>query len=75
MERRGLGEALFEEINADIHSRDHRLKRGTIVDSSIIEALGSTKNNDGKRDPEMHQTKVGHPFLYVKCHFGYHTVR
>ena len=30
---------------------------GTIVDATIIAAPGSTKNKDGKRDPEMHQTK------------------
>ena len=32
---------------------------GTIVDASLIAAPKSTKNQEGKRDPEMHQTKKG----------------
>jgi transposase, IS5 family len=35
------------------------LKRGSIVDATIIAAPSSTKNNEGARDPEMHQTKKG----------------
>ena len=35
----------------------HRLKTGTIVDASIIDAPSSTKNRRGERDPEMHQTE------------------
>ena len=31
------------------------MRKGTIVDA----ALPSTKNKDGKRDPEMHQSKKG----------------
>lgn len=30
---------------------------GSIVDATIIAAPSSTKNKEGKRDPEMHQTK------------------
>ena len=44
LEKHGLGEGLFEEINAHLASRGHRLRRGTIVDASIIEAPSSTKN-------------------------------
>lgn len=33
--------------------------QGTIVDATLINAPSSTKNKDGKRDPEMHQTKKG----------------
>ena len=65
LERHGLGEALFGEINAHLASRGHRLKRGTIVDASIIDAPGSTKNQSGERDPEMHQAKKGNQW-----HFG-----
>lgn len=35
------------------------LKTGTIVDATIIAAPSSTKNKEGQRDPEMHQTKKG----------------
>ncbi len=30
------------------------LKRGSIVDATIIAAPSSTKNAEGERDPEMH---------------------
>ena len=39
LEKHGLGEALFEEINAHLASLGHRLERGTIVDASIITAF------------------------------------
>ena len=44
LEKHGLGEGLFEEINAHLASRGHRLRTGTIVDASIIDAPSSTKN-------------------------------
>ena len=48
---------MLEEINAHLESQGLRLREGTIVDASIIEAPSSTKNRAEKRDPEMHQTK------------------
>ena len=33
------------------------LKRGTIVDSTFIEAPSSTKNEKKERDPEAHSAK------------------
>ena len=59
LEQHGLGEGLFEEINAHLASRGHRLRTGTIVDASIIDAPSSTKNRRRARDPEMRQTKKG----------------
>ncbi|CDH69336.1 transposase [Pseudomonas aeruginosa] len=38
------------------------LRQGTIVDATLINAPSSTKNKDGKRDPEMHQTKKGNQY-------------
>lgn len=35
------------------------LKEGTIVDATLIAAPPSTKNREGKRDPDMHQSKKG----------------
>ena len=35
LERHGLGEGLFGEINAHLASQGHRLKTGTIVDASL----------------------------------------
>ena len=42
------------------------LKKGTIVDSTIISAPSSTKNKERKWDPDAHQVKKGNTW-----HFGY----
>jgi IS5 family transposase len=41
------------------------MKEGTLVNATIIAAPSSTKNARKERDPQMHQTKKGHPW-----HFG-----
>ena len=71
LETQGLGMGLFEEINVHLASLGHRLKTGTIVDASIIDAPSSTKNRRGERDPEMHQTKKGNQWYFgMKAHIG-----
>ena len=41
------------------------------MDATIISAPSSTKNKDGKRDPEMHQTKKGNQWYHgMKVHAG-----
>jgi len=62
----GLQEALFSQVVHLLMERGLILKKGTIVDSSIIAAPSSTKNKDSRRDPEAHQTKKGNTW-----HFGY----
>ncbi len=47
------------------------LSRWTIVDATLIHAPSSSKNQDGKRDPEMHQTKKGNQWHFgMKAHIG-----
>ena len=71
LERHELGKGLLEEINAHLESQGLRLREGTIVDASIIEALSSTKNRSGERDPEMRQTKKGNRWHFgMKAHIG-----
>ena len=71
LEEHDLGKGLFEEINAHLESQGLRLREGTIVDASIIEAPSSTKNRTGERDPEMHQTKKGNQWYFgMKLHIG-----
>ena len=71
LEQHGLGQGLFEEINRHLESQGLRLKEGTIVDASIIEAPSSAKNRAGARDPEMHQTKKGNQSHFgMKVHIG-----
>ena len=58
-------------FNTHLASLGHRLKTGTIVDASIIDAPSSTKNRRGERDPEMHQTKKGNQWYFgMKAHIG-----
>ena len=43
----------------------------SIVDASLIDAPSSTKNKEGKRDPEMHQTRKGNQWYFgMKMHIG-----
>ena len=66
-----LGEGLLEEINRHLATQGLRLREGTIVDASIIEAPSSTKNGAGKRDPQMRQTKKGNEWHFgMKVHIG-----
>jgi IS5 family transposase len=47
------------------------LKKGTIVDATIIEAASSTKNKTKERDPEMRQTHKGKQWFFgLKTHIG-----
>ena len=71
LERHELGKGLFEEINAHLESQGLRLREGTIVDATIVDAPSSTKNRAGARDPEMHQTKKGNQWHFgMKVHIG-----
>ena len=47
LERHGLGEKLLSAINASLASRGLRLREGTVVDASLVEAPSSTKNRSG----------------------------
>ena len=71
LEAHGLGEGLFAEINAHLASLGYGVRKGTIVDASIVDAPSSTKNAKGERDPEMHQTKKGNQWYHgMKAHIG-----
>ena len=71
LERHQLGQGLFEEIKSHLAEQGVRLREGTIVDATIIEAPSSTKNRTGERDPEMHQVKKGNQYHFgMKLHIG-----
>ena len=52
-----LGEGLLAEITQHLTTQGLRLREGTIVDATILDAPASTKNRAQARDPEMHQVK------------------
>ena len=71
LEENKLGAKIFEEVGRVLQRRGLRLSKGTIVDATIIAAPSSTKNADGERDPEMHQTKKGQQWYFgMKMHVG-----
>ena len=71
LERHGLAKVIFQAINDHLRSKGLLLRHGTIVDATIIAAPSSTKNAQGKRDPEMHQTKKGNQYYFgMKAHVG-----
>ncbi|MCQ2416351.1 MAG: IS5 family transposase [Oscillospiraceae bacterium] len=61
-----LQRKIFDEVVELLTERGLILKKGTIVDSTFIEAPSSTKNQKKERDPEAHSSKKGNTW-----HFGY----
>ena len=71
LEHNGLGEKIFQEVGRVLLGRGLKVSKGTIVDATIIAAPSSTKNAEGSRDPEMHQTKKGQQWHFgMKVHVG-----
>ena len=71
LEEHRLGEQIFAEVGKILLARGLRVSKGTIVDATIIAAPSSTKNAEGSRDPEMHQTKKGNEWHFgMKAHVG-----
>ena len=61
-----LQEKLFAQVAGLLQERGLLLKKGTIVDSTLMAAPSSTKNREKQRDPEAHSVKKGNAW-----HFGY----
>lgn len=71
LETHGLTQRIFAAINVHLAVKGLMLKEGTVVDATIIAAPSSTKNQEGQRDPEMHQTKKGNQWHFgMKAHIG-----
>ena len=71
IEENELAPEILAGVNGHLSRKGLMVKRGTMVDATIIEAPTSTKNADGERDPEMHQTKKGNEWHFgMKAHIG-----
>ena len=71
LEAHQLTESIFNAINAHLAEKGLFLREGTIVDATLIAAPPSTKNKEGKRDGEMHQSKKGNQWYFgMKAHIG-----
>lgn len=64
--KHGIDEKIFSQVLSILNKHKLILKKGTIVDSTLIAAPSSTKNADKKRDPDAHSVKKGNQW-----HFGY----
>lgn len=71
LETHGLAAKILAKVNTHLSRKGLSLRGGTIVDATIIAAPSSTKNQDGERDPQMHQTKKGNQWHFgMKAHIG-----
>ena len=71
LEEHQLAEQILATVNATLADKGLMLREGTVVDATLIAAPSSTKNKDGERDPEMHQTKKGNQWHFgMKAHIG-----
>jgi IS5 family transposase len=71
LEKHKLAEQILCTVNEMLQAKGLLLKSGTVVDATLIAAPSSTKNDSGKRDPEMHQTKKGNQWYFgMKAHIG-----
>ena len=66
-----LQEELFEDVKKRLQGKGLLLMKGTIVDSTLVAAPSSTKNQKKERDPDAHQTKKGNQWYFgFKGHIG-----
>ena len=71
LEQSQLGEAFFTNVVESLQKCNLMLKKGTIVDSTLIAAPSSTKNKEKQRDPEAHSVKKGNQWYFgYKEHIG-----
>ncbi len=71
LEAHNLAAKMLLVINTTLAAQGLMLKTGSVVDATLIDAPSSTKNKDGKRDPEMHQVKKGNQWHFgMKAHIA-----
>ena len=83
LEKHKLADAILATVNDLLGQQGLLLRQGSAVDATLIAAASSTKNKEGKRDPEMHSSKKANQWYFgMKAHIGVdadsglvHTVR
>jgi IS5 family transposase len=71
LEKHELAAGILGVINRYLGDRGRSLRQGTSVDATLVHAPSSTKNQDGKRAPDMHQAKNGNQWYFgMKAHIG-----
>jgi IS5 family transposase len=71
LEKHDLATDMLRVVNDILQAKGLLMKKGTVVDATLIAAPSSTKNAEGERDPEMKQTKKGNQWYFgMKAHIG-----
>lgn len=83
LEEHGLTQVIFAEVARYLEEQGLIVRRGTIVDATLIQAPSSTKNKLGRdeegqpkgaRDPEMSSTRKNNQWTFgMKAHVGVDT--
>ncbi|WP_164963127.1 IS5 family transposase [Rubrivivax sp. JA1026] len=83
LEKHKLAPKILATVNDVLAAKGLMLRRGTVVDATLIAAPSSTKNASGERDSDMKQSRKGQQWYFgMKAHIGVdadsglvHTVR
>jgi transposase, IS5 family len=71
LEKHDLATDMLRVVNDILQAKGLTMKKGTVVDATLIAAPSSTKNAEGERDPEMKQAKKGNQWYFgMKAHIG-----
>ena len=71
LEEKKLAKKIFKMVNRHLEDQGLLMRKGTVIDATIISAPSSTKNKNRERDPEMHQTRKGNQWFFgMKAHIG-----
>jgi transposase, IS5 family len=71
LEKHKLADAILATVNDLLSAHGLLLRQGSAVDATLIAAPSSTKNKDGKRDPEMHSSKKENQWHFgMKAHIA-----
>ena len=71
LEKHDLATDMLRVVNDILQAKGLMMRKGTVVDATLIAAPSSTKNAEGERDPEMKQTKKGNQWYFgMKAHIG-----
>jgi IS5 family transposase len=71
IEQHKLAPQILGVVNDLLRDKGLMLRRGTVVDATLIAAPSSTKNASGERDPQMKQSKKGNQWYFgMKAHIG-----
>ena len=71
LEAHSLGTRIFALIQPHLAGLGFRLRQGTVMDATLMEAPTSTQKQSRQRDPEMHYTRKGQQWYFgMKLHIG-----